>query len=187
MLCKLSPVRYLPLMLEAVHIPGVCPGRGSLKRFLPRDKSSCGIVLVLSPGGFNFPLNFSLSLSAPPPPPSHFFPQTEFFHQPYISIRTSVHNLTNSSIKDEILYRTTSTVCPFKPFRDQIFFYVVWVSVHSSGMCFSHADVTLMWKYETPSSSYFIIKFSLCLTKHHAMKTYWKIGSIAPLILWPRH
>jgi len=28
----------------------------------------------------------------------------------------------------------------------------------------------------------------LCaLTKHHAMKAYWGIGCIAPLILWPRH
>jgi len=25
------------------------------------------------------------------------------------------------------------------------------------------------------------------LTKHHAMKTYWGNGGIAPLILWPRH
>jgi len=27
---------------------------------------------------------------------------------------------------------------------------------------------------------------SLCLTKHHAMKTYWGNGGIAPSILWPR-
>jgi len=27
------------------------------------------------------------------------------------------------------------------------------------------------------------VKLSLCLTKHHAMKTYWGIGSIAPRIL----
>jgi hypothetical protein len=27
------------------------------------------------------------------------------------------------------------------------------------------------------------VKFSLCLTKHHAMKTYWGSGGIAPLIL----
>jgi hypothetical protein len=27
---------------------------------------------------------------------------------------------------------------------------------------------------------------SLCLTKHHAMKTYWGSGGIAPLILWLR-
>jgi hypothetical protein len=26
-------------------------------------------------------------------------------------------------------------------------------------------------------------KLSLCLTKHHAMKTYWGSGGIAPLIL----
>jgi hypothetical protein len=27
------------------------------------------------------------------------------------------------------------------------------------------------------------VKLSLCLTKHHAMKTYWGSGSIAPRIL----
>jgi hypothetical protein len=27
------------------------------------------------------------------------------------------------------------------------------------------------------------VKLSLCLTKHHAMKTYWGSGGIAPLIL----
>jgi hypothetical protein len=26
---------------------------------------------------------------------------------------------------------------------------------------------------------------SLCLTKHHAMKTYWRSGGIAPRIVWP--
>jgi hypothetical protein len=31
------------------------------------------------------------------------------------------------------------------------------------------------------------VKFSLCLTKHHAMKTYWGSGGIAPLILKPQH
>jgi hypothetical protein len=31
------------------------------------------------------------------------------------------------------------------------------------------------------------VKFSLCLTKHHAMKAYRGSGSIAPLILLPRH
>jgi hypothetical protein len=31
------------------------------------------------------------------------------------------------------------------------------------------------------------VKLSLCLTKHHAMKTYWGSGGIAPRILWPRH
>jgi hypothetical protein len=31
------------------------------------------------------------------------------------------------------------------------------------------------------------VKLSLCLTKHHAMKTYWRSGGIAPRILWPRH
>jgi hypothetical protein len=31
------------------------------------------------------------------------------------------------------------------------------------------------------------VKFSLCLTKHHAMKAYWGSGDIAPRILWPRH
>jgi len=28
---------------------------------------------------------------------------------------------------------------------------------------------------------------SLRLTKHHAMKTYWISGGIAPRILWLRH
>jgi hypothetical protein len=28
---------------------------------------------------------------------------------------------------------------------------------------------------------------SLCLTKHHAMKTYWESGCIVPRILWLRH
>jgi hypothetical protein len=32
-----------------------------------------------------------------------------------------------------------------------------------------------------------MVKLSLCLTKHHAMKTYRKSGGIAPRILWPRH
>jgi hypothetical protein len=27
------------------------------------------------------------------------------------------------------------------------------------------------------------VKFSLCLTKHHAMKTYWGNGGIAPRVL----
>jgi hypothetical protein len=27
------------------------------------------------------------------------------------------------------------------------------------------------------------VKLSLCLTKHHAMKTYWRSGGIAPRIL----
>jgi len=27
------------------------------------------------------------------------------------------------------------------------------------------------------------VKFSLCLTKHHAMKAYWGSGGIAPRIL----
>jgi hypothetical protein len=27
------------------------------------------------------------------------------------------------------------------------------------------------------------VKLSLCLAKHHAMKTYWGIGGIAPRIL----
>jgi hypothetical protein len=27
----------------------------------------------------------------------------------------------------------------------------------------------------------------LCSTKHHAMKTYWGIGGMAPRIRWPRH
>jgi hypothetical protein len=27
------------------------------------------------------------------------------------------------------------------------------------------------------------INFSLCLTKHHAMKAYWRSGGLAPLIL----
>jgi hypothetical protein len=27
------------------------------------------------------------------------------------------------------------------------------------------------------------VKFSLCLTKHHAMKAYWESGDIAPRIL----
>jgi hypothetical protein len=27
------------------------------------------------------------------------------------------------------------------------------------------------------------VKLSLCLTKHHAMKTYWESGGIAPRIL----
>jgi hypothetical protein len=27
------------------------------------------------------------------------------------------------------------------------------------------------------------VKLSLCLTKHHAMKTYWGSGGVAPLIL----
>jgi hypothetical protein len=31
------------------------------------------------------------------------------------------------------------------------------------------------------------VKLSLCLTKYHAMKTYWGSGDIAPRILWPRH
>jgi hypothetical protein len=31
------------------------------------------------------------------------------------------------------------------------------------------------------------VKLSLCLTKHHAMKTYGESGSLAPRILWPRH
>jgi hypothetical protein len=30
------------------------------------------------------------------------------------------------------------------------------------------------------------VKLSLCLTKHHTMKTYWGSGDIAPRILWPR-
>jgi len=30
-------------------------------------------------------------------------------------------------------------------------------------------------------------KLSLCLNKHHAMKTYWGIGGIPLPILWPRH
>jgi hypothetical protein len=29
------------------------------------------------------------------------------------------------------------------------------------------------------------LKLSLCFTKHHAMKTYWGSGGIAPGILWP--
>jgi hypothetical protein len=28
---------------------------------------------------------------------------------------------------------------------------------------------------------------SRCLTKHHAMKTYWVRGGTAPRILWRRH
>jgi hypothetical protein len=31
------------------------------------------------------------------------------------------------------------------------------------------------------------VKFSLCLTKYHAMKTYWGSEGITPRILWPRH
>jgi hypothetical protein len=31
------------------------------------------------------------------------------------------------------------------------------------------------------------IKLPLCLTKHHAMKTYWRSGDITPHILWPQH
>jgi hypothetical protein len=31
------------------------------------------------------------------------------------------------------------------------------------------------------------VKMSLCLTKHHAMKVYWGIRGIAPLILSPQH
>jgi hypothetical protein len=30
------------------------------------------------------------------------------------------------------------------------------------------------------------VKLSLCLTKHHTMKTYWENGGIVPRILWPR-
>jgi len=30
-------------------------------------------------------------------------------------------------------------------------------------------------------------KLSLCLTKHHAMKTYWGSVDIAPCILWLRY
>jgi hypothetical protein len=30
------------------------------------------------------------------------------------------------------------------------------------------------------------VKLSLYLTKHHAMKTYWRSADIAPRILWPR-
>jgi hypothetical protein len=29
-------------------------------------------------------------------------------------------------------------------------------------------------------------KFSVCLIKHHVIKTYWRSGGIAPSILWPR-
>jgi hypothetical protein len=31
------------------------------------------------------------------------------------------------------------------------------------------------------------VKLSLCLTKHHAIKGYWRSGGISPRILWPRH
>jgi hypothetical protein len=31
------------------------------------------------------------------------------------------------------------------------------------------------------------VKSSLCLTEHHAMKTYWGSGGVASRILWPRH
>jgi hypothetical protein len=31
------------------------------------------------------------------------------------------------------------------------------------------------------------VKLSLCLTKYHAMKTYWESAGIAPLILWSWH
>jgi hypothetical protein len=31
--------------------------------------------------------------------------------------------------------------------------------------------------------NYIKVKVSLCLTKHHAMKVYWRSGGIAPLIL----
>jgi hypothetical protein len=31
------------------------------------------------------------------------------------------------------------------------------------------------------------VKLFLCLIKHHAMKAYWRSGSIAPLILCPQH
>jgi len=31
------------------------------------------------------------------------------------------------------------------------------------------------------------VKLFPCLTKHHAMKTYWGSGGTAPLILWPWH
>jgi hypothetical protein len=30
------------------------------------------------------------------------------------------------------------------------------------------------------------VKLSLCLIKHHSIKTYWS-GGIAPRIIWPRY
>jgi hypothetical protein len=31
------------------------------------------------------------------------------------------------------------------------------------------------------------VKLPLRLTKHHAMKVYWRSGGVAPRILWPRY
>jgi hypothetical protein len=45
---------------------------------------------------------------------------------------------------------------------------------------YSHSGVTVEGKGKG-------IKSSLCLTKHHPIKTYWGSGSIAPRFLWPRH
>jgi hypothetical protein len=30
------------------------------------------------------------------------------------------------------------------------------------------------------------LNLSLCLTKHHAMETYWRSGGVVPRILWLR-
>jgi hypothetical protein len=42
-------------------------------------------------------------------------------------------------------------------------------------------DTMLLCKYEGKGKGK-KVKLSLCLTKHHAMKTYWRIGVIAPRI-----
>jgi hypothetical protein len=47
-------------------------------------------------------------------------------------------------------------------------------------------SVTLKEKYRLRAFEYTVkvkVNLSLCLTKHHAMKTYWGSGGIAPRIL----
>jgi hypothetical protein len=94
-------------------------------------------------------------------------PGTRFKPQCFVDIRQSVHKvyLWNHFMSlDEIsycsiIYYDASLATPM----------YLWFSVHISDLR-HHVFPTQL-------------KLSLCLTKHHAMKTYWGRGSIAPRVL----
>jgi hypothetical protein len=56
----------------------------------------------------------------------------------------------------------------------------------SFSFCKMSARYLLNRRHDSPQSHVNVklkVNLSLCLTKHHAMKTYWGSGGIAPLIL----